>query len=227
MEKSLITSGQRNLLVQVVTDATRKRMEQIIDKLVVEGDVNTGNCQRIIAQGDKIVTAVASAARGKIVELAGGSTKYLRRVLSDRKFVIGATNGEINFSNWKDVISCRDRGIEEDLYKNVAEEPTDETVVHIFNLFGRAKFSEMFGSFGENLDRICFTKHQIRLFANNYHDIFNTGGTFFLLKQKNDFAIVEAISYVSGQSEVKIYALSHSYEWWGDLHSYCLVVPRL
>jgi hypothetical protein len=228
MEKSLITSGQKDQLVQVVSVATRKEIEKVIDALSRAGDLNSENCQRIIAQGDKIVSAIKLVAKGKIIELAGGVTRYLKRVLIDNKFIIDATDGKVSFSKISEVISCRDNDLEESLYKDTEEESTNKTFVHVYNLFGRATFAKIFGSFGENINRLCFTKKQIMLFAKDYLKILKASdSTFYLFKCGGNIAVMEIQVSVTGQVDILIRKLSDSYEWWGDLHTYNFIIPKL
>ena len=74
---------------------------------------------------------------------------------------------------------------------------TQKTSVQVHELVKDATYPQMFGSFGTDLDKLCLTQHQIKLFCEVHKDWLRKDGyaTFFLFKVDEQFFV--AYVYVS------------------------------
>lgn len=186
-----ITSGvipeQKEQCVRVVSDAARKGAGMAIDELAELGTFNTAKMQRVLAQGNKLAAAIIAVvmekAKEKIVELADDIIGCLKKISGDKEVIIGATDGKETLVCAGDIFSS----IDPNFIKwgcDAKEKPTPKTSVEMYEIIEDATYQHIFGGFGQNLDRLCFTQAQIRLFAKDHKDCFCKEGlgTFLLFK---------------------------------------------
>lgn len=181
---SSVTPEQKEQCVRVVSDAARKGAGMAIDELVEAGIINKAKLQRVMAQGDKMATVVASVVKERIVKLAD-ITGCLKRILDNEDIVIGPTDGTKILACAKDVFSCiKPNFISLDC--GAAEEPTAETRVEVYQMIESATVQHIFGGFGQNLNRLCFTQAQVTRFTKDHKNLFcnEEHGTLFLFKTK-------------------------------------------
>ena len=92
----------------------------------------------------------------------------LRLVSGTETFIIPETDGGKNFSNSRDFFYLVDPEFKEfGTDKKVTK--TRKTSVQFYEPVEDADFPGMFGSLGEDLDKFCFTEHQVRIFCEKYH----------------------------------------------------------
>ena len=227
MKTSLVTSGQKESVVRVVVDAVRKEIEGVIDDLVKTGTINTANLQRVLAQGNSLAKHVANAAKEKMIELAEQVVGHLKLISGGTEIVIVPTDGSRLIADADDVFPGY---IDSDFvnYKtNIPGQPTKETPVQVFEMIKDGTFAQIFGGFGENLDRLCLSQYQIIRFVKDYEKWLRADGygTFFLFKVGNEFFVAYVHRY-DGGLEVDVRRLSLDYVWSAEFRL-CIVVPQL
>jgi len=117
---------------------------------------------------------------------------HLKLISGDTEIVIGETDGTDTIANASDVFTGR---IDPDFVNygtNVKGQPTKKTKVQVFEVIKDGTFIQTFGGFGENLDRLCLTQNQIKLFVKDHSKwlLKNGYGTFFLFKEKGEYFVI-------------------------------------
>ena len=225
--KTSITSGQKEQVVRVVTDAVRKGMETTVNDLVKNGVIHTSNLQRVLAQGNALVEHLVTEAKTKMIELAEQIAGYLKLISGDEKIIIGATDGQGTIAQAKDAFSGY---IDPDFrnYKtDVKGQPTKETPVQVLEQIKDGTFAQIFGGFGENLDRLCLTQGQIIRFVKDNEKWLRADGygTFFLFKVNGEFFVADVRRYSDG---LRVYVRRLSDDRvWGAEDRPQVVVPQL
>ncbi len=103
---------------------------------------------------------------------------------------------------------------------------TQKTSVQVRELVKDATFAQMFGSLGTDLDKLCLTQHQIKLFCEVHKDWLRKDGyaTFFLFKVDEQF-FVAYVLVSSGGLYVCVYRFELDYVWDAE-YSSRVVVPQ-
>jgi hypothetical protein len=119
--------------------------------------------------------------------IEGEKSPILKLISTDEKLVIKALDGmaTIIYSQKTTFRTGVDFNFgSQDI--NRVSNPTGETLVNAYGLIRNAKFSEIYDSLSENLDKICFTQSQIIDFCQNYsrHLVRSEHGNFFLSKKQ-------------------------------------------
>lgn len=225
--KTLITSGQQEQVVRTIVDATRKRAETIVAELTKNGAINTSNFQRVLAQGGVLAKAVAVTVKGKMVELAEQIVGYLRLISLGKSIVIGATDGRGMIAKAKDTFPVYiDLGFVK-YGTNVKGQPTKKMLVQVFEIIKDGTLAQIFGGFGENLDRLCLSQDQIIRFVKEHSKWLRTDGygTFFLFKVDNEFFLA-CVAWDEGRLGVCASRLSFGRVWDAGFR-HRIVVPQL
>ena len=219
---SAITSKQIKQFGRLVSDAVENQVEE----LASEGKINSVNSQRIFANKD-FVKSIAEFAKKKIIELACGIVGVLKLISAGEKLVIGATGGKRTIAQAKEIF----KGYLDPDFKNygcdVSGEAKPETPTEVYEMVKDADFRKIFGSFGVNLDQLCFTQDQIIGFVENFRNWLHPEGwaTLFLFKVNGEF-FVARVRVRSGELEVDVYRFSYDYVWDAS-YRYRVVVPQL
>lgn len=105
--------------------------------------------------------------------------------------------------------------------------PTAETAVQVYELEKNATFAKMFGSLGNDLDKLCLTQNQIKTFCENHSRFLRTDGygTFFLFKEDEQF-FVASVSVFSSGPYVYVRRFEDDCTWGAD-GARRVVVPQL
>ena len=214
--------------VQVITDATRKATDVAIDELVETGVVNNDNIQRVRAQGDKIVLAITKLVKKMIAEFAENIVGPLKLISGDKKIVLQKTDDQELLAEADDIFNDIDPDFKN--YgcnvKGAKSKPTAKTAVQVYELVKDATFQQMFGAFGENLDRLCFSQSQIKKFVRNHREMLALNWwTSFLFKVEEEFFVARVSRYNSGILGVHVYYFSDKYVWNGG-YGNRLVIPQ-
>ncbi len=104
---------------------------------------------------------------------------------------------------------------------------TEETAVQAYEMAKDATFAKMFGSLGSDLNKLCLTQHQIKVFCENHSIWLRTGGNanFFLFKENEQF-FVAGVHTDSDGLNVCVYRFEDARVWdAGRQHR--LVSPQL
>lgn len=148
--------------------------------------------------------------------ISGGETVKLDAVkgnvtITDSKNVFSSIDGD--FKNWK---------------INTSGNATAETPVDVYEMTQNATFTQMFGSLHNDLDKLCFTQHQIVNFVTKHRNWLRTEGygTFFLFKSGEQFFV--AYVYFRGDDSLSVYVnrFGRSSVWLASLRRR-LVAPQL
>jgi len=104
---------------------------------------------------------------------------------------------------------------------------TRETSVVVYEMVKNARFEQMFGSLGNDLDKLCLTQHQIKTFCGQHSNWLRTDryATFFLFKGNKEF-LVAYVDVRFGCLSVHVYRLGYDYAWDAG-HRHRLVTPQL
>lgn len=89
-----------------------------------------------------------------------------------------------------------------------------KTAVAVYELTQDATYAKMFGSLGADLNKLCFTQHQIKRFCKKHSNWLRTGGnaTLFLFKENNEF-FVARVNVSSGGLYVRVYRFEIDDVW--------------
>ncbi len=224
---TLITSGQKESVIRVVVDAVRKGMDAVINELSASGTINTANLQRVLAQGDALAGHLIAEAKAKMTELAEQVVGYLKLISGSEIITIGETYGKSTIAHAKDTFPGY---IDSDFLNygtDVQGQPTKEIPVQVFEMIKNGNFAQIFGGFGENLDRLCLTQSQIIRFVKDHTKWLRTDGygTFFLFKENGEF-FVAGVSWSEGRLRVDASRLSDDGVW-NAWFRHRVVVPQL
>lgn len=126
-----------------------------------------------------------------VVKLAERVSNILRLLSGGETITIGKCDGAQTLAHANDVFKS---GIDPD-FKNWNLDKygnaTEETAVAVHELVQDAIFAQMFGSLGNDLDKLCMTQHQIKTFCEQHSSWLCTDGyaTFFLFKENYEFFV--------------------------------------
>ena len=100
--------------------------------------------------------------------------------------------------------------------------------VDVYEMNQNARFPKIFGSFGRELNVLIFTQDQVIEFCTKYPRKLRTGsyGTFFLLKEGNNFFVARVYFNDDGWLEVRFCVFEYYYIW-GACYRRRVVVPQL
>jgi hypothetical protein len=184
----MITSGQKGNAVDVIASAARKGGTEAIEELSEEGKLNSGNFQRVLAQGYRVGAAVKIAVKTVLTELADDIVGCLKRIFTDRVVELAATDGSGTLADAGDVFNG---GIFGAVKRRKPCKATKKTAVAIYHMIKDGEFQAIFGGFGENLKRLCWTEDQIVAFCRNHYPLLQREYvTFFLFEEEDgDFFV--------------------------------------
>lgn len=221
----MIASNRAETLVRAITDGMRKAAEEAIFELEARGVLNDGNFQRVLAQGNKAVAATKTALVTVIAELAENVVGCLRLISGGEKIVIAATDGKETLAEATDVFPAYIDSDFKGWGLNVPSRATNETEATVYEMKDNGTFAQIFGGFGENLDRLCFTQSQIKKFCRDHARWLRTDGwaTFFLFtpdggpikKDKSNLFVARVYVDADGR-EASVRRFSYDFVWRAD-----------
>lgn len=226
MNNSLITSEQKEDAVDKVAKAARKGAGMAINKYAKSGSLNRAALQRIQAN-KKLSSVVMEAVEKLITESIEVTTSHLKCISLGNGLSIDPTDGKETIAQAGEVFPYY---IDPD-FKNwgldVTSVATKETKVEVFEMIKDGDFRQLFGSFGENPDRLCLTQSQIKQFCKKHESWLRIDGygTFFLFKIKEEY-FVACVGRGSGGWRVGVCRFSDDGVW-GAEGRRRIVVPQL
>jgi hypothetical protein len=230
--KTLITStpvseGQREQVSRVIIDAMSKGVRSEIKGLAESGALNTSNFQRVLAQGNALGARLAAAVKAEFVELVENIVGFLKLISGGETIVIAPTDGHETIAQAGDLFTGWVDGDFQRYGTNVPSEPTKDTPVQVFEMIKNGTFAQIFGGFGENLDRLCLSQAQIISFVQNHAKWLRADGygTFFLFKVGDEYFVARVCRSSDGLG-VGADRLSDGYVW-GAEYRHRVVVPQL
>ncbi|MFP4515039.1 MAG: hypothetical protein ACLFNO_03505 [Parcubacteria group bacterium] len=149
----------------------------------------------------------------------------LKRLFPKETIKIEATTDKAGIAKSKEVFKSWLDPDFDSLDLDVEQKPSEGVEVEVYELKKGRTFKEIFASFKQDLDSLCFTQQQIVKFCQMYEDRLHPNWvTFFPFKENNDYFIAYVRKYPDG-----LYALALCYEFnlvWEAKCSYRLVVPK-
>jgi hypothetical protein len=158
------------------------------------------------------------------------ATKILVQVSYPKRLSKGLTipacDGSETLANAKKVFKgCIDRNFE-NWGTNKPGVATGEVLVDAHRMSNGSSYSGIFGAFGPDMDKLCFTQHQIQAFCKKYNKWMSTESlsTFFLFKVDQQFFVASVHAY-SGGWDISVSRFEH----YGILRTYThrAVIPQL
>ena len=134
--------------------------------------------------------------------------RCLKLISAGKQVKIAATKGTETLAIANDVFSHIDSNFK-DWGCDKVEQPTKEVGAEVYEQIEDAVYQKIFGSFSQNLDRLCLTTPQIKSFVvNNAKDYLLgvEGWTYFrfLFKAGNEFYIADARVPSDGEQSVRV-----------------------
>ena len=224
MEKTFVTSeGQERQVVDVFGHAFIRHLEKTL-----RDDKGKYHLQRILAQGNILIKHMDAEMKKMMIELSEQRIGYLH-LISNEEIIIKATKGERTIEKMRNVF----RFVDHDLAKqdiDVKGLPTPEMRVEVFKMIKNGTAAEVFGGFGENLDRLCLTQDQIISFVENHTKWIGKKicGVSFLTKIKNVYFVFEVdwFGWHQHKLRINIRPLSCERNLYTELNNQ-FVIPKL
>ncbi|MCX6714070.1 MAG: hypothetical protein NTV48_03145, partial [Candidatus Vogelbacteria bacterium] len=119
-----------------------------------------------------------------------------------------------NFTNWG---------------TNVPGKATAEALFEVWEMFKEnGTLAQIFGGFGIDLDKLCWSQDQIITFVETHADLLHPEGwaTFFLFRVGDEFFVAYVLRYGDGRLRANVDPLSNGYVWDAE-HRFRFVVPQL
>ncbi len=149
----------------------------------------------------------------------------LKRLFADRAIELVATDGKETLAKAKTVFAA---GIYGATKRGVCK-ATPKVLLAVYEMIKDGTFGQIFGGFGENLKRFCWTESQIVAFCRDHHDLLRTEGygTFFLFEGENGgFFVAFVFVHDDGRLYVFVRPLMYAYVWYAK-YAHRVVVPQL
>ncbi len=219
--KQVTSDGQVEAVMDVAVVAVKSAVQEVAKKIGKPG------CQRILAQGDKFAFDLTAFVIAKMVELAEQIVGYLKIISGGTEISIRATDGEGTFVKEEKLFPGWFDSDFVNYNTNVKGQPTKETLIHVCEMIKTGTFAQIFGGFGENLDRLCLSQDQIICFCRDQAKWLRSDGygTFFLFKVNGEFFVARVFRRSAGLG-VSVYRLSCDDVWCAE-YRHRVVVPQL
>jgi hypothetical protein len=222
----MIASGQLDNAVNTIVAAARKGGIEAIEELGRNGVLTTSNFHRtVLVQGNKVAAVVKAAVKKLLADLADNIVGKLKRIFADEIIELDASNGHETLAAAKDLFGDRIYGAKE----RGPCKPTKKTLTAVYEMIENGSYQEIFGGFGENLERLCLTEDQIVKFCRKHRDKLRKEGyaTFFLFQNEEDDTFsVAVVSIVGGELFVVVDSLDRGSVWDTECRRR-VVVPQL
>ena len=152
--------------------------------------------------------------------------EYLRLISNGTEIIISETDGQSTIAHAENAFPGY---IDSDFVNygiDVKGKSTKKTKVQVFEQIKDGTFTQIFGSFGENRDRLCLTQSQIIRFVKDHSKWLRTDGygTFFFFKEKGKYFVAD-VRWSEGKLTVRVGCLPHDNVWFAD-DLRRLVVPQ-
>lgn len=169
----------------------------------IDGQMLEIKRQLRLKSGSPIDPALVTLALQEIVEGKFGERKansILKLISKGESLFIDAVSGKETLAQAKDVFPS---GIDPDFEEwgpDEASQATEEAPVQVHEMVQDSTFAQMFGSLGTDLDKLCFTQHQIKNFCKKHPNWLRADGyaTFFIFKAKDQYFVARVYVYYDG-----------------------------
>lgn len=223
-----ISAGQQEQCVNVIKDAARKAGEATIAELATNGIINSGNFQRVLEWGNKLVPAIQTFVKEQIVALAKDITGIVRLISGAETLELDETDGKATIAKAKETFSGYIDGDFKEWGCDVKSESTGKTQVTVHKMVKDGTFAQIFGGMSDDLNGFCLTQPQIIQSVEKHRKWLRTDGygTFFLFKVGEDFFVANVNFDDGGRLEVFLHRFSGDYVWYAG-YAHRIVVPQL
>ncbi len=204
----------------MMTSRQKKQILRLVEDELNKNPLPRNATQAILAQGSKFQEGV----RNVFAIIADSVLKLLS---FGSPVIIDAVDGSETLSKAKEMFAW----IDSDFIGYGADEvgpATKETPVAVYEMAKDTTFAEIFGSLGQNLDRLCLTQAQIKNFVKKHRNWLRTDGygTFFLFKSKNNFFVARVGLDSDGGLGVGVGRFEVDSVWYAG-YRHRVVVPQL
>jgi hypothetical protein len=195
--------------------ALQRRLNGIIDKIEnggLEYNYAMSGLQMVSEGRVQLPTQTAS-----IESVNTAVVGRLKLISGDKKITVAATDGTETLANTNDVFYYIDNDFR-NWGTNVAGKRTVETTVQVYEMIKDGNFSQIYGGFGENLDRLCLSQAQIKVFCRDHRGWLRKEGygSFFLFKVGTEFFVASVRVYSDGYLYADVDRLSYGFVWRAD-----------
>lgn len=111
---------------------------------------------------------------------------------------------------------------------DVPGEAKPETPFEVYELVKDGTFAQVFGAFGVELDKLCWSQDQIMTFVENHANLLHPKGwaTLFLFKAGEEFFVAHVYRSDGGQLKADVFRLSDGHVWGAGSRNR-FVIPQL
>jgi len=154
--------------------------------------------------------------------------EYLKLISGGTEIVVGETDGTDTIAGAGKLFTW---SVDPNFVKygtNVKGRPTKKARVQVFETIKDGTFAQIFGGFGENLDRLCLSQSQIIRFVKDDREWLCRNvrnGTFFLFKVNYEL-FISAVDLPMGMLGVTAFPQSYNLIW-DSWYRYRVVVLQL
>jgi hypothetical protein len=152
---------------------------------------------------------------------------FLKLISGDELLILDAVDGSENIADAEDIFDYIDPNFRI-CFADEKGERTEETVVRVYEVTKRSKFPQIFGKLNSNLEKFCFTQHQIKNFVKKYRKWFQKDGyaMFFLFKSHGYFFVASVRSHSDDELNVVFRRFEYDFVWGADGRRR-VVIPQL
>jgi hypothetical protein len=219
------TTGQKESVVTLVTDATRKATGVAFDELAGNGVLNKDNVERIRARGNNLVSKITELVKMEFANMAEFIFGCLKLISGDETLELEHTDGKATIAKSGKLFNgCLDeyfRGWGLDVKSDL----TQAQKVQVHEMIKDGTFAQIFKGLNDNLDALCLTQAQIIQFVEKHRKWLHGYGTLFLFKVGDEFFVAHV--YVrDGELRVNASRFGDVFVWGADRRRR-VVVPQL
>jgi len=151
----------------------------------------------------------------------------LRIISGSEELKLDAVDGNQTIYNSKGVFTSIDSDFK-NYGANTTGSATKETNVDVYEMVKDATFAQMFGSLGNDLDKLCLTQHQILNFISKHKNWLRSDGyaTFFLFKSGENFFVANVYFDDDGSLGVDVFRFELDHVW-DTKYRHRVVLPQL
>ena len=221
------TSGQKENVITLVTDATRKGMGVAFDELVGNGVLNKDNVERIRACGHDLVAKITQVVKEELANMADLIYGYVKLISGAETLELDPTDGKRTIAKADDLFTGSLDGDFKGWGLDIKGQPTQSQKVQVHEMVKDGTFSQIFEGLNDNLDALCLTQDQIIQFVEKHRKWLRTDdyATFFLFKVGNDFFVARVLVLDVGLF-VRAVRFSYDRVWFAKFRRR-VVVPQL
>jgi hypothetical protein len=167
------------------------------------------------------------SATNAVATVKEAANAFARLISSGAKIALAATDGTETLAKANDVFYYID-GDFQNWGTNVAGESTSSTFVQVHEMVKDGTFTQIYGGFGENFDKLCLSQAQIKAFCRDHRNWLRTDGyaTFFLFKVGTELFVARVLFGGLGRLSARVLRFSLGSVWLAECRLR-FVLPQL